>query len=145
MAEIQMRYGWPGKQLTYSVVEAVVGGQLVEARAVPGGADASKRYVGVAGEGSTAVRGIARWDVPATRASIQGKQVGDRDELTVARDGVGPVVASGAVGLADKLCAAAAGKVRAYVAGTDDPELIIGESYAPAAVADGATFDALIY
>lgn len=145
MAEVQTKFGWPAKQLTYSVVEAVTGGQLVEARAVPGGADASKKYVGVAGNGSTVVRGVARWDVAATRASIQGPQVGDRDELTVARDCVIPVVASGAVGLSVKLCAAAAGKVRAYVAGTDDPQLIIGESYAPAAVADGATFDALIY
>lgn len=145
MAEVQVKFGWPAKQLTYSVVEAVVGGQLVEVRAVPGGADASKRYCGVAGNGSAKVAGVARWDVPAARASVQGPQVGDRDELTVARDGVLPVVASGAIALADKLCGAAGGKVRAYVPGTDDAGLIIGESYASAAVADGATFNALIY
>jgi hypothetical protein len=65
MAEVQAKFGWPGKQISYTCAEAIVGGQVVERRT-------GTRLVGVAGAGSLVVAGVARWDVPATRATIQG-------------------------------------------------------------------------
>lgn len=134
MAEVQPKFGWPAKQLTYNVAEAIVGGQVVERRT-------GTRLVGVAGAASTKVCGVARWDVPATRTTIQQNQVGDGNELLVARDCVIRVTASGAVAVGDKLIAAAAGAVSAAGA-TPDARTVIGE--ATEAAADGATFLAYI-
>jgi hypothetical protein len=135
MAEVQARFGWPGNQLSYTCAEAVVGGQLVERRT-------GTRLVGVAGAASLKVCGVARHDVPATKATIQGPQVGDGNELTVARNVIIPVTASGAVAVGDKLVAAAAGAVSAAGA-TPDARTVVGEAFE--AAADGATFLAYIY
>jgi hypothetical protein len=135
MAEVQPKFGWPSLQLTFNVAEAIVGGQVVEFRT-------GTRLVGVAGAGSTKVAGVARWDVPAARTTVQQKQVGEGNELTVARKCVVQVTASGAVTVGDKLIAAATGKVSAAGA-TPDARTIIGEAYS--AAADGAVLDAYIY
>lgn len=137
MAEVQAKFGWPGNQISYTCAEAIIGGQVVERRT-------GNRLVGVAGAGSTKVAGVARHDVPAARATIQGPQVGDGHELTVARGVVIPVTNSnaGAIAVGDKLIAAAAGKVAAAGA-TPDARTVIGEAF-EAAAAD-ATFLAYIY
>jgi hypothetical protein len=135
MAEVQPKFGWPANQISYTCAEAVVGGNVVERRT-------GTRLVGVAGAGSLLVAGVARWDVPATRATIQGPQVGDGNELVVARNCVIAVVASGAVTVGQKLIAAATGKVSAAGA-TPDARTVIGEAFE--AAADGATFNAYIY
>lgn len=135
MAEVQAKFGWPGLQLSYTCAEAIVGGQLVERRV-------GTRLVGVAGAGSLHVCGVARWDVPATRATIQGPQVGDGFELTVARNVIIPVTASGAIAAGDKLVAAAAGAVAAAGA-TPDARLVVGEAFE--AAVDAAIFYAYIY
>jgi hypothetical protein len=135
MAEVQAKFGWPAKQLSYNVAEAIVGGQVVERRT-------GTRLVGVAGAGSLVVAGVARHDVPATRATIQGPAVADESPLTVARDCVIKVTASGAITVGQKLIAAAAGAVSAAGA-TPDSRTVIGEAFE--AAADGATFLAYIY
>lgn len=135
MPEVQIKFGWPGSQLSYTCAEAIVGGQLVERRV-------GTRLVGVAGAASVHACGVARHDVPAARATVQGPQVGDGNELTVARGVVVPVVASGAVAAGDKLIAAATGKVSAAGA-APDARTIVGEAFE--AAADGATFNAFIY
>lgn len=135
MAEVQIKFGWPGSQISYTCAEAIVGGQLVERRT-------GVRLVGVAGAASTKVAGVARWDVPAVRASIQGPQVGDGNELVVARRCWAPVTASGAIAVGDKLVAAAAGAVSAAGA-TPDARTVIGE--ATEAAANGVVFWAVIY
>lgn len=104
MPEVQPRFGWPGLQLSYNVAEAITGGQLVERRT-------GNRLVGVAAAGSLRVCGVARWDVPATRASIQGPQVSDEFPLTVARRCVVAVTFTGAAVAGDRLIAGAAGAV----------------------------------
>jgi hypothetical protein len=86
--------------------------------------------------------GVARWDVPTTRATVQGPAVGDGNELVVARNCVIPVVASGAVTVGAKLVCAANGAVSAAGA-TPDARTVIGEAFE--AAADTATFLAYIY
>lgn len=135
MAEIQIKFGWPGSQIGYTCAEPVVGGQLVERRT-------GNRIVGVGAAGSTKIAGVARWDVPAARATIQGPQVGDGNELLVARRCWARLTASGAVVSGDKLIAAAAGKASSAGA-TPDARAIVGE--ATEAAADGALFWAEIY
>jgi hypothetical protein len=135
MAEVQIKFGWPGSQIGYTAVEAILGGQLVERRT-------GVRQVGVAGAASTKVCGVARSDVPATRATIGGPQVGDENQCLVARRCWAPIVASGAIAVGDKLVAAAAGRASAAGA-TPDARTIVGE--ATEAAADGATFWAVIY
>jgi hypothetical protein len=134
MAEVQFKFGWPGSQITYNVAAAVTGGQVVERTS-------AARTVTPAGAGSTKVAGVAKYDVPTTRTTVQQKQVGDGNELVVGRFCWAPVVASGAIASGDKLIAAAAGKVAAAGA-TPDARTIIGE--ATEAAADGATFWAVI-
>lgn len=135
MAEVQPKFGWPANQISYTCAAAVTGGQVVERRT-------GTRLVGPAAAGSLVACGVARWDVPATRATIQGPAVGDGNELVVARNCVIAVVASGAVTVGAKLVAAAAGAVSAAGA-TPDARTVIGEAFE--AAADGATFNAYIY
>lgn len=135
MPEVQVQFGYPGLQITYSVAEAIVGGQLVERRA-------GSRLVGVAGAASVKVAGVARWDVPATRTTIQQAQVGDGDELDVARGGVLKVTFAAAANEGDKLIAAAAGQVTP-AGSSADPRTIVGEAFE--AVASGAVGRAYIY
>lgn len=121
MAEVQPRFGWPGLQVSFTCAEAIVGGQLVERRT-------GSRLVGVAGANSVRVAGVARWDVPAARASIQGPQVGDGNELVVARCVVIPVTFTGAAVAGDPLVATAAGQVTPAGA-APDARFIVGQAF----------------
>lgn len=128
MAEVQIKYGWPGDQLTYTAAEAIVGGQIVERRS-------GSRLVGVAGAGSLVAVGVARHDVPATRVSVQGPQVGDGGELLVADDVVIRVTFAASATEGQKLVCAANGQVTPAGA-TPDARTIIGTAFE--AVASGA-------
>lgn len=129
MPGVQPVFGYPGLAVGFGCVEPVIGGQLVERR--PG-----NRLVGVAAAGSLRTAGVARWDVPAARASIQGPQVGDGNELTVVRRVVISVVYSAAAVEGDKLVITAGGQV-APAGVTPDARTIVGEAFEAAAA--GAT------
>lgn len=121
--------------ITCDVVEAVAVGQLVEGRAASGAA--TQRPVGVAGAGSTKVRGVALLD--ATNAAQSATLVYPLPVATsVAQKGTidGVVFAANATDGA-ALKAAAAGKVTPWVSGTDAADLIIG--YAVGAVTSAGT------
>lgn len=135
MAEVQAKFGWPGLQISYTCAEAVVGGQLVERRT-------GVRLVGVAAAGSLLVCGVARWDVPAARAIVGGPQVGDGNELTVARGVVIPVTFTAAATAGQKLIAAANGQVTPAGA-APDARTVVGEAFE--AVGIGAVGLAYIY
>jgi hypothetical protein len=136
MAEVVPKFGWPGLQITYTAAEAIVGGQIVEHRT-------GTRVVGVAASGSTAVAGVARWDAPATRATIQGPQAGDGYELNVCRNCVVRVTAKGAVAVGDKLIVGSTAGTASAAGATPDARTIIGQAFE--AAADGATFLAYIH
>jgi hypothetical protein len=124
----------PDDNRSFTCAEPVLGGQLVERRS---GTD----LVGVAGANSVHVVGVALHDVPATRATIQGPQVGDGYELTVIR-GFTKVTFSGSAVEGDKLVAAAGGQVAAAGA-APDARMIVGE--ADEAAANGQVKRARIY
>lgn len=121
---------------SFEVVEAVTGGQLVEARA------ASK--VGVAAAGTTKCLGVAIADaVPAS--AFNGEPVNgvlnadpkpNRAGLAHSGDEV-PVTYSGAAAFGDKLVATATGKV-APAGATPDARTIVGTCVEPAGVAADA-------
>src|SRR3954452_16067340 len=103
--------------ITCDVVEAVTAGQLVEARAASGAA--TQRPVGVAGAGSTTVRGVAL--LSATNAAQSSTLVYPLPVSTsVAQSGhvTGVVFAANATDGAP-LKAAAGGKVTPWISGTD--------------------------
>jgi hypothetical protein len=134
-ASVQPKFGWEGLRISFTCAEAILAGQLVERRT-------GSRLVGVAGAASTKVAGVAQWDVPAARASIQGPQVADGHELTVVRWCVVKVTFVAAAAVGDKLIAAAAGQVD--VAGaTPDARTVVGEAFE--AVGAGAVGLAVIY
>lgn len=129
MPSVQPRFGYPGSRVSYTASAAITGGRLVELTAA--------RTVGPAGAGSTKCVGVAQWDVPASRASIEGPQVGDGNELVVLDDCFVTLVASGAIAAGDKLIAAAAGQ--ASVAGaTPDARTVVGTAIE--AATNGNTF-----
>ncbi len=113
------------RELTYTVgASNVTGGQLVAATS-PG-----DRTVVNAGAASVAVKGVALFD------QTIGKKV------TVARQQMLPVVASGTIAAGDKLVAAASGQV-ASAGATPDARTIVGEAMENATV--GNTLRAYIY
>lgn len=123
------------KAITCDVVEAVTAGQLVEARAASGAA--TQRPVGVAGAGSTTVRGVAL--LSATNAAQSSTLVYPLPVSTsVAEAGhvTGVVFAANATDGAP-LKAAAGGKVTPWVSGTDLTNTLIG--YAVGAVTSAGT------
>lgn len=134
MAGVQPKFGFPGLKISHDVAAAITGGRVVEF--------AADREVQHAAAGSLKVAGVAMWDVPVARASIQGPQVSDEKPLVVARACVIKVTASGAVTAGDHLVAAANGLVAAAGA-TPDARTVIGQALE--AAADGATLDAYIY
>jgi hypothetical protein len=113
-----------GRSITCDVVEAVTGGQVVEARAASGAA--TQRPVGVAAAGSTTVRGVALID--ATNATQSAALVYPLPvSTTVLVEGGGiPVTYAANANDGAALKAAAAGKVTPWVSGTDAADLIIG-------------------
>jgi len=119
--------------ITYTVVEAVKGGQIVEARA--------SSVVGVAAAGSTTVLGVATKDAlpEASRSSTDAFGFPVYNEVALTQYvavGVGfyPVVYAANAAFGKRLKAAAAGKVTPWVSGTDAADLIIGYCAEPAGV-----------
>lgn len=126
--------------VTYEVVEAVKGGQVVEARA------AGK--IGVAAAGSTTVLGVASKDAN-TAANNTAAQSGTTAQgypfvdtsaylvspyVAVYDHEIVPVTFAGAVAFGKKVKAAASGKVALWVSGTDAADLIIGTCVEPAGI-----------
>lgn len=135
MAAQQPKFGFPGLKITFSAAAALTGGRLVEAVA-------GTRRVQHAGAGSVKVVGVVLNDVPVTRASVSGLQVGDGSEAVVARFVVTRLNASGAVAEGDKLIAAATGRAAAAGA-TPDARTVVGQALE--AAADGADFLAVVF
>ena len=136
MPSVTPIFGHPGMPISYTAVEAITGGRLVERRA-------GTRLVGMAAAGSLKVAGVAAWDVPVTRATIQGPQVGDGHELKVFTNCVIEVTFVAAAVEGDQLIAAANGQVTplaaaagAVAADINNARAIVG--YAFEAVGAGA-------
>lgn len=92
MATVPLRLsvGSTGMRLSYTAVEAIVGGQIVEARAL--GANPGQRACGVAAAASVLVAGVALFDIRAVAASIQdAARVGIEHALDVVSYGIVPV------------------------------------------------------
>lgn len=119
---------------SYEVVEAVVGGKLIEARAAS--------QVGIAAANSTKVLGVAIADaVPVAdfepapvNGVLNAAPLPNRVGLAKSGDEV-PVVYAANASFGQKLKAAAAGEVTPFVSGVDtDPALIVGTCTEPAGV-----------
>lgn len=128
---------------TYTPVEAITGGQLVEGRTASGGG------VGVAGAASVVVIGVALFDAQAPSALVtttttgaDGRPVLNTAQLptAVAVAGSGqevPVTYSATATFGQKLVATAAGTV-APAGATPDARTIVGHCSAPGGVASAA-------
>lgn len=81
--------------------------------------------------------GVAAADAETKLAGIPARSAAQGLKVTVYRSGLHTAVASGAIANGDPLCAAAAGKVRKWIAGTDAVASFIGRSWSVAA--DGVT------
>lgn len=128
-----------GGPVTYTVVEAVKGGQLVEARA------GSK--IGVAGAGSIKCLGIATRNArpPASANSVDADgfpvlsvDANTTEFVAVGQEGHWPVVFADAAAFGDPLVCAANGQVTPAGA-APDARTIIGKCTEPAGVAAGGT------
>lgn len=124
-----------GGPVTYEVVEAIAGGQLVEARA------ASK--VGVAAAGSAKCLGVATKDATPTASGSStdafGNPVQSLVEVTkyVAVGGtpqIYPVTFAADTGFGVLVKSAANGQVTPWVSGTDAAGLIVGRCVSEAGV-----------
>lgn len=111
-----VEYEMPGDVTTYTAGATITGGQVVAIT----GAD---RTVQPAGATSLVAAGVALHDAAS----------GDTD-LAVARVGVWPLTAAGAITRGARVKAGAAGTVSAWVSGTDSAAAIIG--YALEAIGD---------
>lgn len=142
MAAVTAKFSSP--QATYVPAEAILGGQVVEARAAIGGIG----RIGVAAAGSLKVLGVALTDATtpelrsSTPATVNGRPVLDAAQLpvnvAVAASGKEvPVIYSAAAAFGDKLIAAALGQV-APAGVTPDARSIVGTCTAPLGVAAGA-------
>lgn len=118
---VQPKFGYPGLRISYTCNAAVLAGQLV-ARLN------GTNLVTPAGAASTKVCGVALWDVPAARTSIQGPQVGDGNELVVVSGCIVAVTFAGAANPGDPLIAAATGQVDVSGA-TPDARTLIGRAH----------------
>lgn len=122
--------------VSYQVVEAVKGGQLVEARA------SSK--IGVAAAGSATVLGVAQTDakpsVTTSGTDSDGNITFDlgqavyTDYVAVLKVGEVPVTYAANCSFGVLLKAAASGQVTPWVSGTDSPGLIVGRCTEPGGV-----------
>jgi len=120
---------------TYTVAEAVTGGQLVEARA--------SSVVGVAAAGSVKVLGVALKDATnATPATTDSYPL--PSTVPVARGVTVRVTYAAAANFGDKLIAAASGQVTPAGA-TPDARTVVGQCTEPAGVSSGAVGLARIY
>lgn len=125
--------------MTCEVVEAVLGGQLVEARAPSAGA--ALRPVGVAAAASVKVMGVALIDATPAAAQASPLLVASQPVATaVAVQGEVPLVTyAAAANYRDPLKAAALGKVTPWISGTDAANLLIGYCAEPLGVASAGT------
>lgn len=119
--------------ITYTVAEAVKGGQLVEARA--------SSLVGVAAAGSKLVLGVATKDAlpDASRESTDSFGFPVYNEVALSQYvavGVGfyPVTYAADAAFGEKLKAAALGKVTPFVEAADTADMIVGYCAEPAGV-----------
>lgn len=125
---------------TYEAVEALTGGQLVEARA--GGVDGPG--VGIAAAGSLKVLGVAQKDASTAGGAPRQPVAGVLDvtmapkEVAVISDGFVPVKYAAAAAYGDRLIAAANGTVTPAGA-TPDARTIVGWCAEKAGVALGGT------
>lgn len=119
MASIPLKFsvGSTGLRYSFTPVEAITGGQLVEWRALS--TRAGVRACGVAAGDSTLVAGVALVDIRATAASQQDHQVVDMEHaLNVAAYGIFPVTFSAAATRGQPLVPTALGKVAPIAAVT---------------------------
>lgn len=130
---------------TYTPVELITGGQLVEARAAVNGIG----RIGVAAAGSTKVLGVALTDATSpeltttTPTTVAGRPVLNTallpTNVAVAYSGEEtPVVYAAAAAFGDALIAAANGQVTPAGA-APDARTIVGKCTAPLGVAAGGT------
>lgn len=110
-----VEYEMPGDVTTYTAGATITGGQAV-------GITGADRTVQAAGATSLIVAGVALHDAASG------------DIVSVARVGVWPMTAAGAITRGARVKAGAAGTVSAWVSGTDSAAAIIG--YALEAIAD---------
>lgn len=132
MAGVQPRWG-AGLQITRTAVEAVTGGQLVEARTAGGGT------VGVAAAGSLVVQGVALFDANPSPTTPAGSIVVNPvpKTVTVARNVVIAVTYSASATFGQKLVATANGQVGPAGA-TPDARTVVGRCEEPGGVGNGA-------
>jgi hypothetical protein len=122
MAAIQEKF--VDGPLTCDVVEAVVGGQLVEARAASH--NAAQRPVGVAAAGSLVVVGVAKIDAQPDDTALTGIPVYPLPKATtVIVEGDVPVTYSATATYGAKLVATANGQVGPAGA-TPDARTVVG-------------------
>lgn len=132
---------------TFVVTEAVLGGQLVEAR--------TGSKIGVAAAASVACLGIATKDAitPAAQATAQtvaptyGSSPGFdvsviSENVAVGYHGVWPVKYAAAATFGALLKVAALGTVTPWVFGTDNPSLIVARCVEPAGVSGASVIAA---
>ena len=127
MATVPLRFAVAGicLRLSYTPVEALVGGQIVEAR--PLGANPGQRAAGIAAAGSIRVQGVALHDIRATRASIQDSAtVGVEHALAVAAYGIVPVTFTLAAVRGDALIVGTVAGQVAPAGATPDARTLIG-------------------
>ena len=136
MAARRPRFGeHTGLQISYTPVEAHVGGQLLERRA-------GIRKVGIAAAGSLKVAGVAFHDVKATQETPDAVIVNEAHGQTVWRGVVIDVTYAAAAVAGDKLIAAANGQVTPAGANPDSRS-VIGECFEDTSL--GAVGPAVIY
>lgn len=112
MATIPLRIsvGSVGLRYSFTAVEALLGGQLVEWRALS--ANPGQRACGIAGATSLLVAGVALHDIRATASSVQDNAVvGHEHALTVVAYGIVPVTFTASATRGQLLVATANGQV----------------------------------
>lgn len=112
MATIPLRFsvGSTGLRYSFTPVEAITGGQLVEWRALS--SNPGVRACGVAAADSLLVAGVALHDIRATASSAQDRAVvGIEHALTVVAFGIVPVTFTASATRGQSLIPTAAGQV----------------------------------
>lgn len=144
-----------GEADVYEAVDQVNGGQLVVAKA--GATQPGKQGITPAGDGSRVVLGVAARRATPVALQVQNATDGDGydnliinpvNELTTVykQKVVNVTYTAAAVTFGTKLAAAASGAVRAFVAGTDAADAVVGECRVVGGVgAAGGVGYALIY
>jgi hypothetical protein len=127
MATIPIRFGVAGQgmRLSYTPVEAIAGGDVVEARAQS--TNPGQRAAGKAASGSVLVAGVALHDIRATAASIQDDAVvGHEHALAVVSFAIVPVVFQAAATRGQALIVGTTAGQVAPAGATPDGRTLIG-------------------